>query len=320
MRKRLLPLLAACLLPAFAAAQGFPDRPPRILGGFAAGGTSDIVNRILAESAAQTLGQRPVVEVRTGANGFIAAAEAARSAPDGHTIVQCSTGMLTISPELPGVQTPIDPARDLQPIANFAHSTQVMAVTANSPHRTVAGFLDAARGRPGTLTYASAGIGSVSHLSGARLEQMARVPLVHVPFRGAAPGVLDVMAGRVDTIITNLGDVAQQVRGGEMRLLAFADGIGMDGFPGVGQIGDTVPGYAVSGWFGYCAPRGTPEPVVARWADAIRAATEDAATRQRLLQSGLVPRFEDPARFSQTIAADRAAWGAVIRSGNIRAE
>ena len=310
-------LLALLALAAPAVAQ---ERPARILGGFAAGGTSDIVNRILAEAVAPTLGQRPVVEVRTGANGFIAAAEAARSPPDGLTIVQCSTGLLTIGPELPGATLPINPGRDLAPIANFAHSTQVMVVGAASPYRNVGDILAAARARPGTLTYASAGIGSVSHLSGARLEQLARVQLVHVPYRGAAPGVLDVMTGRADLIITNLGDAAQQVRGGEMRLLAFADGIGAPGFPGVGQVGDAVPSYAVSGWFGYCAPRGTAEPVIARWAEAIRAATLDLATQRRLAENGLVPRFEAPAQFQQTIAADRATWREVIGSAGIRAE
>ena len=313
-------LLAGLLLSLPVAAQTFPERTPRILGGFAAGGTSDIVNRILAESAATTLGMRPVVEVKTGANGFIAAAEAVRSPHDGHTIVQCSTGLLTITPELPGANMAIDPNRDLIPIANFAHSTQVMVVATNSPYRTVADFLAAARALPGTLTYASAGIGAVSHLSGARLERMAGVQLVHVPYRGAALGVLDVMAGRADTIITNLGDAAAQIRAGEMRLLAFADGIGSPAYPGVPQISEAVPGYAVSGWFGFCAPRGTPEAVVGRWSEAIRIATQDPTTQRRFSESGLVPRYEAPATFSATIAADRAIWRDVIRGASIRVE
>lgn len=317
--KRLF-LLAGLLLALPATAQNFPERTPRILGGFAAGGTSDIVNRILAESAATTLGMRPMVEVKTGANGFIAATEAVRSPADGHTIVQCSTGLLTITPELPGANMPIDPSRDLIPIANFAHSTQIMVVAANSPYRTVADFLAAARARPGILTYASAGIGAVSHLSGARLERMAGVQLLHVPYRGAALGVLDVLAGRADTIITNLGDAAAQIRAGEMRLLAFADGIGTPAFPGVPQIGETVPGYAVSGWFGFCAPRGTPEAIVGRWAEVVRIATQDATTQRRLTESGLVPRFEGPAAFSATILADRAVWREVIRGAGIRVE
>lgn len=313
-------LIAALLVAGTASAQNFPERPPRILGGFAAGGTSDIINRILAEAAVATLGQRPVVEVRTGANGFIAAGEAVRSGADGHTIVQCATGMLTITPELPGANMPINPERDLIPIANFTHSSQVMVVGKDSPFRSVADVVAAARARPGTITYASAGIGAVSHLSGARLEQLANIQMVHVPYRGAAPGVLDVMTGRADLIITNLGDAAQQIRGGEMRLLAFADGIGSPAFPDAPQIGATVPGYAVSGWFGYCAARGTPEAVIARWAEAIRVAAADPATLRRFRESGLVARYEAPAAFSATIAADRAIWREVIRGAGIRAE
>jgi tripartite-type tricarboxylate transporter receptor subunit TctC len=316
--KRLL--LAALLLAGTAQAQSFPDRQLRILGGFAAGGTSDIINRILAEGALATLGQRPVVEVRTGANGFIAAAEAVRSGADGSSIVQCATGVMTITPELPGANMPIDPSRDLIPIANFAHSSQVMVVGKDSPLRSVADVIAAARARPGAITYASAGIGAVSHLSGARLEQLANIQMVHVPYRGAALGVLDVMAGRADLIITNLGDAAQQIRGGEMRLLAFADGIGSPAFPNAPQIGATVPGYAVSGWFGFCAARGTPEAIVARWAEAIRVAASDPATLRRFAENGLVARYEAPAEFSRTIAADRVTWREVIRGANIRAE
>jgi len=313
-------LLAALLIAGTASAETFPERPPRILGGFAAGGTSDIINRILAEAAVATLGQRPIVEVRTGANGFIAAGEAVRSGADGYSIVQCATGLLTITPELPGANMPIDPARDLVPIANFAHSSQVMVVGKDSPLRSVADVLAAARARPGAISYASAGIGAVSHLSGARLEQLAGVRMLHVPYRGAALGVLDVRAGRADLIITNLGDAAQQIRAGEMRLLAFADGIGSPAYPDAPQIGATVPGYAVSGWFGYCAARGTPEAIIGRWAEAIRTAANDPATLRRFAESGLVARYEDPAAFSRTIAADRATWRAVIREANIRVE
>ncbi len=313
-------LLAALLLSGTATAQTFPDRAPRILGGFAAGGTSDLINRILAEGVASTLGHRPVVEVRTGASGFIAAAEAVRGGADGYTIVQCATGVMTISPELPGANMVIDPSRDLIPIANFAHSSQMMVVRRDSPFRTVADVLAAARARPGEVSYASAGIGAVSHLSGARLEQLANIRMLHVPYRGAALGVLDVLAGRADLIITNLGDAAQQIRAGEMRLLAFADGIGSPAFPEAEQIGATVPGYAVSGWFGYCAARGTPEPIIGRWAEAIRVAAEDPVTLRRFAENGLVARYEAPAAFSRTIAADRATWREVIRGANIRVE
>ncbi|MBR0662963.1 tripartite tricarboxylate transporter substrate binding protein [Roseomonas hellenica] len=317
--KRLLVAALALLSLGSLPAGAFPDRPPRILGGFAAGGTSDIVNRLLAEAVAPHLGLRPVVEVRTGANGFIAAEAAARSAPDGHTVVQCATGLLTVTPNLPGAQLPIDPARDLVPIANIVHSTQAMVVAARSPYRSVAEVLAAARARPGTITYASAGIGSVSHLSGARLAQLGGLDLVHVPYRGAAPGVLDVAAGRTDLIITNLGDVAGQIGEG-LRLLAFADGIGSPRYAGTGQVSDALPGYAVSGWFGLCGPRGMPEPVITRWVEAIRAGFADAAIRQRLQENGLTLRLEDSAGFARTIEQDSRLWREVIRAASIRVE
>lgn len=308
----------AALALAAAPAAAFPDRPVRILGGFAAGGTSDIVNRLTAEAVSASFGQRPVVEIRTGANGFIAAAEAARSPADGHNVVQCSTGLLTITPELPGAQMPIDPARDLVPIANLVHSTQVMVVSARAPYRSVSDVVAAARARPGALTYASAGIGAVSHLSGARFAQMGGLDIVHVPYRGAALGVLDVAAGRADFIITNLGDVAGQVGEG-LRLLGYADGIGSPRFA-AGQVSEALPGYAISGWFGLCGPRGLPEPVIASWVEALRSGFAEPAIRQRLLENGLTPRFEDPAAFARTIAADRAMWGETIRAAGIRVE
>ncbi|MBL6457145.1 tripartite tricarboxylate transporter substrate binding protein [Belnapia sp. T6] len=315
-----LPWIAGLLLLGLAqTAAAFPDRPPRILGGFAPGGTSDIINRLTAEAVAQDFGQRPVVEIRTGANGFVAAEAAARSPADGHVVVQCSTGLLTITPELPGAMLPIDPARELVPIANIVHSTQAVVVSAQSPYRSMAELLAAARARPDSITYASAGIGSVSHLSGARLAQLGGLRLVHVPYRGAAPGVLDVAGGRTDLIITNLGDVAGQIGAG-LRLLAFADGIGSPRYPGVAQVSEALPGYAVSGWFGLCGPRGMPEEVVGRWFTALRAGFADPALQQRLQENGLALRLEDPAQFARTIEADRRLWGGTIRAAGIRAE
>jgi tripartite-type tricarboxylate transporter receptor subunit TctC len=314
--KKLAIATAFLLFGASLPAAAFPDQQVRILGGFAAGGTSDIVNRLVAEAVAPSFGQRPVVEVRTGANGFIAADAAARSQPNGHTVVQCSTGMMTVSPQLPGAQLPIDPAQDLVPIVNIVHSTQAMVVSARSPHRSVADVLAAARAKPGSISYASAGIGSVSHLSGARFAQLGQLDLVHVPYRGAAPGVLDVAAGRADLIITNLGDVAGQLGEG-LRLLAFADGIGSPRFPDAGQVSDALPGYAVSGWFGLCGPRGMPQEAIARWAEAIRKGFADAALQQRLQENGLTLRFEEPDAFARTIDQDRRLWGEVIRAARI---
>lgn len=313
--KRLL--LALLLLPGLAAAQ---DRPPRILAGFAPGGTGDLVARLIAEGVAPHLGARPVVENRTGANGFIAAEAVARAAPDGSTVLQCPMGTMTISPELPGAALPVDPRTDLIPVANFGLSSYGVVTGARGPFRTLEELLAAARARPGALTYASAGIGTAQHLTGARLAAMAGLDLLHVPFRGAAPAALEVIAGRVDLLITNLGDVVGQIRSGDLRLLALADREGVPEFAGAPRLPDIVPGLEVAGWFGICGPRGMAPAAVARWADAAAAALREPAIRQRLLENGLAPVTEGPDAFAARMARDRQGWGETIRRANIRAE
>jgi tripartite-type tricarboxylate transporter receptor subunit TctC len=218
------------------------------------------------------------------------------------------------------MRLPVDTWQDMVPVANVAHSNQAMVVKASAPWRNVAEFIAAARARPGALTYASSGIGALSHLSGARLEQLAGIRMVHVPYRGAALGVVDVMGGRADTIITNLGDVVGQVRGGELRLLGFADGIGSPLFPDVPQIKATVPGYEISGWFGICGPRDMPAEALEHWQRAIGQALAEPQWQRRLQENGLIPRFEDPAAFARTMQQDRQVWRETIRAANIRVE
>jgi tripartite-type tricarboxylate transporter receptor subunit TctC len=318
---RRLILFALVLLagpaPTLALAQ---DRPPRIIAGFAPGGTGDLVARLIAEALAPGLGVRPLVENRTGANGLLAAEAVARGPADGSVLLQCPLGTLTNSPELPGAVLPIDPRTELVPVANIALSSYGAVTGARGPHRTMADVVAAARARPGTISYASAGVGSAQHLTGARLAAMAGLDLVHVAYRGAAPAALDVIAGRADLLITNLGDVVRQIQGGELRLLALADAAGVPEFAAAPRLADTVPGLEVAGWFGLCGPRGMPPEAIRRWAEATEAALRDPATRQRLMENGLTPIFEGPETFAARIARDRLAWGETIRRAGIRAD
>lgn len=314
---RLLLGLLLAALPAIAHA--FPDRPPRILVGFAAGGTSDLVARLVADGASQVLGP-VVVEVRSGANGYIAAEATTRAAPDGHTLFQCPMGPLTILPQLPGVHLPIDPRQDLLPVANVARASWGMVVGPNSPYRSLGEVLAAARERPGTITFASAGTGTGQHLTGERLAAQAGVRMVHVSYRGAAAALPDLMAGRVDFMVTNLGDIASQVRGGQLRLVAVGDEGARAFFPGVPTLAETVPGLAITGWFGLCGPRGIPPEAVTRWEAAVRAALEQPMVRQRLAENGLVPSFEEADAFARTMEQDWQAWGDVIRAADVRAD
>ncbi|HYF08397.1 MAG TPA: tripartite tricarboxylate transporter substrate binding protein [Acetobacteraceae bacterium] len=319
MRAIIVLLLALSTAPALG--QGsFPDRSPRIVSGFAAGGASDLISRLIADALSPILGQRVVVENRTGVNGVIGAEVVARGAADGYTLFQCPMSTLSITPQLMGVSLPLDPGAELLPVANLALSSYGLIVAANSPHRSLADIIAAARARPGQLTFASPGPGSAQHLSGELLKRLANVEMQHIPYRGAAPAAVDVIAGRIDFMITNLGDVGRQVQGGELRLLAQGDPSRFPLFPDLPRIADTVPGFEVTGWFGLCAPRGTPPAVVARWDEAVRTAMRDEALLRRLTEAGFTPLYEGPEAFARRLADDRRRWGEVIRAGGVRAQ
>jgi tripartite-type tricarboxylate transporter receptor subunit TctC len=317
MRHLLLAGLAALALSGPALAQ---DRTVRVISGFAAGGTGDLMARLIAEYAAPHLPARGVVENRTGANGLIAAEVVARSAPDGGTVLQCPMGTMTITPNLPGASLPVDPRTEMTGIVNVALSTYGLVVAANGPHKDVAGLLAAARAKPGGLTYASAGVGSAQHLSVELLKAKAGLDIVHVPYRGATPAIVDILGGRADFMITNLGDVMRQIQGGELRLLALGDKAGSPLFPQARPISDWVPGLEMAGWFGVCGPRAISADAARAWNDAMKKALENPTFRQRLLDSGLTPNFEDTASFNQRIASDLKSWGEVIRAAGIKAD
>jgi tripartite-type tricarboxylate transporter receptor subunit TctC len=303
-----------------AAAAWAPDRPARILVGFAAGGTGDLIARTVAEIAASRIGQPVLVENRTGANGMVAAEAAARAAPDGLTLLMCPTGGMTILPELPGARLPVDVRTELAPVANVALSTYGVVVGAAAPWRSLAEFIEAARARPGALSFASVGTGSVQHLAGERLSRAAGIELLHVAYRGASLAAVDLIARRADVMVTNLGDVARQVKGGELRLLAIGDDAGHPLFPGAPKLSDAAPGLEVTSWLGICGPRGLAPEAVAAWSRAILDGLSEAAVVQRLMENGLRPLPEGPDAFAARIARDRAIWGEVIRAAGIRAE
>jgi len=314
---RVLAIWGLLALPALAA---FPERPPRIVSGFAAGGGSDTLSRIVAEAISPLLGQRVAVENRTGVNGVIGAEVVARGAPDGYTAFQCPMSTMAITPQLQGANLPLDPGAELLPVSNVALSSYALVVAANSRFRNVAEIVAAARARPGEVTFASPGPGSAQHLSGELMKRLGNINMQHVPYRGAAPAAVDIMGGRIDFMITNIGDVAGQVRDGAMRFIAQGDPTRVAGFTELPRIAETLPGFEVTGWFGICLPRGTPADVVARWDGAIRQAMAGPDLPRRLTEAGFSPLYEAPAPFAARLAADRAKWRDVIRAGDVRAQ
>lgn len=318
MKRFALSLLAAVLSAAPAFAQ-FPDRPPRIVVGQAAGGSSDVIARMMADAVSADLGQRVVVENRPGVNGAIGAEFVARSAPDGYTAFQCPMSTMSITAQLPGLGL-VDAGVELVPIANAVLSSYGLVVAPGSPYHSIADIIAAARARPGGVSFGSPGVGSAQHLSGELMNRMANVTMQHIPYRGAAPALVDLIAGRIDFMMTNLGDMTRQVQSGAVRLLAQGDPSRFPVFPDLPRIADTLPGFEVTGWFGFCVPRATPPAVIARWDEAIRKAMQDEGFRQRLTEAGFTPQYEGPEALATRLAADRAKWIEVIRAADVRAQ
>jgi tripartite-type tricarboxylate transporter receptor subunit TctC len=311
----LLLALAPCLAKA-----AFPEKPPRILVGYAAGGSSDLIARFIAEAAAPGLGQRILVENKPGLNGVLGAEVVVRAPPDGYSVFQCPMSTLSITPQLIGVSLPVDPGLELVPISNMALSSYGLVVAAASQHRSMADVIAAARARPGQVTFASPGPGSAQHLSGELLMRLAGINMQHIAYKGSAPASVDVMAGRVDFMITNLGDVGRQVQAGQLRLLAQGDPSRFPLFPDLPRIADAVPGFEITGWFGICGPRAMPAEAIARWDDSIRQAMQDATFLKRLQDAGFTPQYEGPVAFGRRFDADRKRWGEVIRASKVGAQ
>lgn len=323
MRRRLLGLA----LPTFGVAlialtlnTATAQQPVRMLYGFAAGGSGDLAARLLADVASKELGQRVVVENRTGANGMIAAEAAARGPTDGSNVLFCTTGNMTIVTELPGAQLPINPATDLIGIGQLLRSTFGLVVSKDSPYRTVQDLVADARANPGKVSYATPGIGSVQHLSTELLGQKIGAQMVHVPYRGSQAALQDLLANRTSFSITNLGDVISHIRSGSLRLLALGDPLGKRFFPEAPMIAEVVPGFETYAWFGLCGPTGMPDAVVKRWEKAIKAAVDDPTVSQKLLDNGMVPAFADSAALKKTMEENRRNYREVIRAANIKAE
>ena len=313
-------LIALTLNTATAQQPALSDRPIRMLYGFAAGGSGDLAARLLADVASKELGQRVVVENRTGANGLIAAEGAARGPTDGSNVLFCTTGNMTIVTELPGAQLPINPATDLIGIGQLLRSTFGLVVSKDSPYRSVQDLVADARANPGKVSYATPGVGSVQHLSTELLGQKIGAQMVHVPYRGSQAALQDLLANRTSFSITNLGDVISHIRSGSLRLLALGDPLGKRFFPEAPMIADVVPGFETYAWFGLCGPTGMPDAVVKRWEKAIKAAVDDPTVSQKLLDNGMVPAFADSAALKKTMEENRRNYREVIRAANIKAE
>src|SRR5438270_143476 len=253
----------SALATAPALAQAYPSRPITLLVPWAAGGSTDILARIVALHLHQSMGQPVIIENRTGASGNIGTLAATRAAPDGYTLLFNTMSVHTMNHAL-FASMPFDGVKDFSPIAMLAYVTNTMIVHPSVPAKNVREFIDYAKANPGKIAYASAGPGSTNHLCAALFEKMAGVQMVHVPYRGGAPAVADTVGGQTQLFFTAGTQSLEHVKAGKLRLLAVTEGRRSSLLPDVPTVGETVPGYEMSVWYGAFGPAGMPRPIVAR--------------------------------------------------------
>jgi tripartite-type tricarboxylate transporter receptor subunit TctC len=322
MRRRLLlgTLAAPLLTPALARAQAAPwapDRPIRLLIGFPPGGASDAAVRIIQPRLSALLGQSVVVDNRAGAGGNLAAEAAARSAPDGTTLVSANIGTLAVNPALVRLM-PFHPVNDLAPLSLIFNATNVLVVPASRPWRSVAELVAAAKARPDTITYGTGGVGSPGHLCGILLDKIAGTRTVPVPYRGGGPQMLGLVAGEHDFSFSPMGTVTTHIAAGTIRALGVSTRGRAPELPEVPTMIEAgLPGYEVLNWDGILVPRATPAPIRQRLGDVIRQVLAEPEIVAEFAKRGLTPRPTSEEAFAAQLAADSETWQGLIRAAGI---
>jgi tripartite-type tricarboxylate transporter receptor subunit TctC len=316
-----LPTLSSAALTrawAQAAAQTYPSRPVRIIVGLAAGGATDIVARLIGQWLSERLGQQFVIENRPGANGNIGTETVVNSNPDGYTLLAASPGV-AINGALYD-KLSFDVMRDIAPVAGILRVPNVMAVGLSLPVKTVPEFIAYAKANPNAINMASAGIGSSNHLSGELFKLMSGAPMVHVPYRGAAPALTNLVGGQVQVIFSAVPSTIEYIKSGKLRALAVTSTSRAGALPDVPTVAEFVPGYEASNWWGICAPKKTPADIVDKLNREINAAFADPKMKPRLMELGGELLAGSPADFGKLIADETDKWGKVIRTANIKAD
>jgi len=322
MTGRFLLACIAALAGAAASAQDYPAKPVRLVVGFAAGGPTDVIARVIAQDMAMSLGQGVVVENKTGANALIATQEVKRAAPDGYTIL-----MTTLSHNVNAIlladQKPYDPIRDFAPISLVSFLPLVMVTRADAPFNSVQDVVQAAKAKPGEVSYASAGNGGSAHLAAALVETLSGTRMTHVPFRGNAPALTEVMAGRVSFMFYPMVGIADQVAQKRLKALAVSTEKRHPDYPAVLTMAESgFPGFEqYTQGLGVVAPAGTPAPVIAKLNAAVRASLAKPETKDKLKGLGAITQGgSSPREFRAWLQTDAERWARVIKAAGVRAE
>jgi tripartite-type tricarboxylate transporter receptor subunit TctC len=322
-RRRQFLHLAACaaalpFVPRGARAQAYPARPVRIIVGAPPGGAFDILARLIGQWLSERFRQPFIVENRPGAGTNIGTEAVVKAAPDGYTLL-----FFDVSP---AINTNLYDnlnfvfLRDIAPIASIVRSPLIMVVHPAIPAKTVPEFIAYAKANPGKINMASTGNGATPHVTGELFKMMAGVDMVHVPYRGAAPAITDLLSGQVQVLFISPLVSLEHIRAGKLRPLAVTTATRSEALPDLPTVGDFVPGYEASGWFGIGAPKSTPVEIIDKLNREINAALADAKIKGRLADLGSLPMPMTPADFGKLIADEIEKWGKVIRAANIKPE
>ena len=307
-----------CLCAALASAQEFPSRPLRLVVGFPPGGGADGAARAVAQKLTESLGQAVVVDNRSGAGGNVAAEIVAHAVADGHTLLVTSPGPVVINPALYS-SLPYDPQKELAPVTLIAAGANVLTVHPAVQANNVQQLMALARSKPDTLNYASSGIGTIPHLSGELFRIAARLPVVHVAYKGAGAAVIDVMAGRADYILVSVPSVLTQIRAKRLRALAVTTLKRAAALPDLPTIDESgLPGYESIAWWGVMAPAAVPMSVVSTLNRTIVKSLNATETRERLATEGVEVAGTTPAQFGDFLKRETAKWAQVIKTAGIR--
>jgi len=296
----------------------FPDKPVRLIVPFAPGGGTDLIARTLAGGMQQALGQPVIVENKPGGGTVIGSDMVAKSAPDGYTLV-VATFAHAVNPSLLQ-KLPFDTNKAFAPVILLGRGPNVLVVRAESPYKSVNDVIIAAKANPGKLTYASQGKGTSAHLAGEMFANLAKVEMLHIPYRGAGPAITDLLGGSVDMIFGTAAAVSTFVDAGKLRALGVTSPQPSPALKGVPAIADTVPGYQTESWYGLYAPAGTPKDVTAKLNAAAAKSTQSADFRKKVEQEGLVISAGTPAELDTYVRAEEVRWKKIIKENNIKAD
>jgi tripartite-type tricarboxylate transporter receptor subunit TctC len=300
-----------------ALAQTYPSRPVHLIVGFAAGGGTDIAARLTGQWLSERLGKSFIVENRPGAGSSVAAEAVVNASPDGYTLLVAGAANAVNATLYDKLN--FNFTRDTVPVAGILSSPLVMVVNPSFPATTVRDFIAYARAHPGKMNMASAGVGSATHMTGELFKMMTGLDMPHVPYRGAAPAIADLLGGQVQVIFADFSAI-EQIKAGKLRALGVTTAQRAEALPDVPTVGDAVPGYEASGWYGVVAPRNTPADIVDTLNREINAVLADPKLKARFADLGATPLAVSPADFGKLIAKETEKWGKVVRFAGIKPE